>query len=223
MAAPTPRVRLPKSAKAGVPFRVRTRITHPMHTGLLHDRDGKLVPRRIINRFSVRYGGEVAIAVDLKRAVSADPYFEFEMAVPSRASSNSNGWTMTARHTGSASGLPSSRAIRSNRSPVAVPLTRAGSGAAGGAPSTGEPGEGGPGRPPVRRAPPPGWPLRRCWRFSRPPARGAPTRNAAGRSTANASVATRREPAPSIGSARISTASSAAPPARSATIGTRRP
>ena len=82
MAQPTPRVRLPKSVTAGVPFRVRTRITHPMHTGLLHDRDGKLVPRRIINRFTVRFAGEVAVSVDLERAVSADPYFEFEMAVP---------------------------------------------------------------------------------------------------------------------------------------------
>ena len=82
MAQPTPRVRLPKSVTVGVPFRVRTRITHPMHTGLLHDRDGKLVPRRIINRFTVRYGGEVAVSIDLKRAVSADPYFEFEMTVP---------------------------------------------------------------------------------------------------------------------------------------------
>ena len=82
MAQPTPRVRLPKSVTAGVPFRVRTRITHPMHTGLLHDRDGKIVPRRIINRFSARFDGEVAISVDLKRAVSADPYIEFEIAVP---------------------------------------------------------------------------------------------------------------------------------------------
>ena len=82
MARPTPRVRFPKSVTAGVPFRVRTRITHPMHTGLLHDRDGKPVPRRIINRFSVRFDGEVAISVELERAVSADPYFEFEMAVP---------------------------------------------------------------------------------------------------------------------------------------------
>ena len=82
MAQPTPRVRLPKSVTAGVPFRVRTRITHPMHTGLLHDRDGNLVPRRIINRFAVRFDGEVALSVDLKRAVSADPYFELEMAVP---------------------------------------------------------------------------------------------------------------------------------------------
>ena len=82
MAQPTARVKLPKSASAGVPFTVRTRITHPMHTGLLRDRDGKIVPRRIINRFSVRYDGEVAVSVDLERAVSADPYIQFEMAVP---------------------------------------------------------------------------------------------------------------------------------------------
>ena len=82
MAQPTPRVRLPKSVTAGIPFRVRTRITHPMHTGLLRDRDGMLIPRRIINRFTARFAGEVVISVDLKRAVSADPYFEFEMAVP---------------------------------------------------------------------------------------------------------------------------------------------
>ena len=82
MAEPRPRVKLPKSAAAGVPFTVRTRITHPMHTGLRHDPDGELVPRRIINRFAVRYNGEEVISVDLEPAVSADPYIEFEMAVP---------------------------------------------------------------------------------------------------------------------------------------------
>ena len=82
MAEPRPRVRLPRSIEAGVPFRVRTRITHPMHTGLRHDRDGALVPRRIINRFTVRYNGAVALSVDFEPAVSADPYVEFDMAVP---------------------------------------------------------------------------------------------------------------------------------------------
>ncbi len=82
MAKPKPRVKLPKSVTAGVPFTVKTRITHPMHTGLRHDGGGNLVPRRIINRFSVRYNGETAISVDLEPAVSADPYIQFEMAVP---------------------------------------------------------------------------------------------------------------------------------------------
>ena len=82
MAEPKPRVKLPKSVEAGVPFTVKTRITHPMHTGFRHDSEGELVPRRIINRFVVSYNGEVAIAVNLEPAVSADPYVQFEMAVP---------------------------------------------------------------------------------------------------------------------------------------------
>ncbi len=81
MQKPRPRVKLPKSVSKGVPFTVRTRITHPMHTGLRLGRDGKRIARRIINRFVVRYNGEEAISVDLERAVSADPYFSFEMAV----------------------------------------------------------------------------------------------------------------------------------------------
>ena len=115
MAEPRPRVKLPKSAAAGVPFTVRTRITHPMHTGLRHDPDGELVPRRIINRFAVRYNGEEVISVDLKPAVSADPYIEFEMAVPSRVLWNSNGSTMTARYTASADRSPSTRAAARRR------------------------------------------------------------------------------------------------------------
>ena len=81
MAEPRPRVKVPKSVTAGVPFTVKTRITHPMHTGLRHDGDGNPVPRRIINRFSVRYNGELAMSVNLEPAVSADPYIQFEMAV----------------------------------------------------------------------------------------------------------------------------------------------
>ncbi len=82
MAEPKPRVRLPKSVVAGVPFTVKARITHPMHTGLRHGSDGELVPRQIINRFAVHYNGEVALSVDLQPAVSADPYIQFEMSVP---------------------------------------------------------------------------------------------------------------------------------------------
>ena len=82
MAEPKPRVRLPKSVAAGVPFTIKTRITHPMHTGLRRDRDGKIVPRHIINHFVARYNGAVVISVDLEPAVSADPYIQFVMAAP---------------------------------------------------------------------------------------------------------------------------------------------
>ena len=82
MAEPRPRVKLPRSIEAGVPFTVKTRITHPMHTGERHNAEGELVPRQIINRFVVSYNGEVAISVDLEPAVSADPYIQFQLAVP---------------------------------------------------------------------------------------------------------------------------------------------
>ena len=82
MAEPRPRVKLPKSVAAGVLFTVKTRIIHPMHTGERHDSDGELVPRQIINRFVVSFNGEVAFSVDLEPAVSADPYIQFQMAVP---------------------------------------------------------------------------------------------------------------------------------------------
>ena len=80
MQKPRPRVKLPKSVSAGVPFTVRTRITHPMHTGLYLGRDGKRIPRRIINRFTARYNGEEVLSVALEPAVSTDPYIQFEMA-----------------------------------------------------------------------------------------------------------------------------------------------
>ncbi|MCE2483765.1 MAG: thiosulfate oxidation carrier complex protein SoxZ [Alphaproteobacteria bacterium] len=80
MAKPRPRIKLPRSA--GVPFTVKTRITHPMHTGLRRDRDGKLVPRRIVNRFAVRFEGEEVLSVALEPAVSTNPYIQFAMAVP---------------------------------------------------------------------------------------------------------------------------------------------
>ncbi len=82
MATPRPRIKLPRKIAADEPFTVKTRITHPMHTGLRHDGKGRIVPRRIVNRFSVRFDGEEAFSVDLQPAVSANPYFQFTMAVP---------------------------------------------------------------------------------------------------------------------------------------------
>lgn len=81
MATPKPRVKVPKSIEPGVPFTVKARITHPMHTGLRNDRDGNLIPRHIINNFVVRFNDEEVISANLEPAVSADPYFEFTMAV----------------------------------------------------------------------------------------------------------------------------------------------
>ncbi len=75
------RVKLPKSVTAGTPFEVKTRITHPMHTGLRRDSDGELIPRQIINRMVVRFNGEEVFVAALEPAISADPYIQFELIV----------------------------------------------------------------------------------------------------------------------------------------------
>ena len=77
-----PRVRVPQTAAAGEPIVIRTLISHAMETGQRQDRDGNLVPRQIINRFTCDFNGDNVIDVTLEPAVSANPYLEFEAAVP---------------------------------------------------------------------------------------------------------------------------------------------
>ncbi len=77
MTNPTPRVLAPSTAAKGEVFQLKTIISHPMETGLRHDDQGEVIPRKIINRFVCRYGGAVAFSVDLHEAVAANPYLEF--------------------------------------------------------------------------------------------------------------------------------------------------
>jgi len=74
---PTPRVVVPSAAAKGEIFQVKTIISHQMETGLRHDDQGEVIPRKIVNRFVCRYGGAVAFSVDLHEAVAANPYLEF--------------------------------------------------------------------------------------------------------------------------------------------------
>lgn len=83
MARVKPRVKVPKKAKPGEVVTIKTLISHPMESGLRRDRDtGELVPQKIINSFSATFEGEPVLAIDLERAVAANPYFEFQMRVP---------------------------------------------------------------------------------------------------------------------------------------------
>ena len=77
MTAPTPRVLVPSGATKGEVFQVRTIISHQMETGLRHDAQGRVIPRKIINRFVCRYGGVEVFSADLHEAVSANPFIEF--------------------------------------------------------------------------------------------------------------------------------------------------
>jgi sulfur-oxidizing protein SoxZ len=76
---PTPRVIVPSAARKGEYFPVKTLIKHQMETGLRHDDQGKVIPRKIINRFICRYNEAVVFSADLHEAVSANPFLEFSL------------------------------------------------------------------------------------------------------------------------------------------------
>ena len=76
-----PRVKIPDKATPGETITIKTLISHPMESGQRRDRDGKVVPRSIINRFICEFSGETVIDIALEPAVSSNPYFAFEAKV----------------------------------------------------------------------------------------------------------------------------------------------
>lgn len=77
-----PRVKAPKSADAGETVTIKTLISHKMESGLRKDKDGNLIPRSIINRFTCEFNGKSVIDVAMEPSISTNPYFEFEAVVP---------------------------------------------------------------------------------------------------------------------------------------------
>jgi sulfur-oxidizing protein SoxZ len=77
MSTPAPRVQVPSAAASGEVFLVKTLISHPMETGLRHDDQGNVIPRKIVNKFTCQHNGVVVFGVDLHEAVAANPYIEF--------------------------------------------------------------------------------------------------------------------------------------------------
>lgn len=77
MATPKPRVKVPKTAKAGETVVIKTLISHEMESGQRKDKDGKTIPRKIINKFTCEFNGQPVFSCDIDPAISANPYFEF--------------------------------------------------------------------------------------------------------------------------------------------------
>lgn len=77
MVIATPRVQVPASVSKGAVFQVKALISHAMETGLRYDDQGSLIPRKIIHRFSCRYGDDEVFSADFHELVSANPYIEF--------------------------------------------------------------------------------------------------------------------------------------------------
>ena len=77
-----PRVKVAKSASAGETITIKTLISHTMESGQRKDKEGNVIPRSIINRFTAEFNGEMVIDVTLEPAISTNPYFQFEAVVP---------------------------------------------------------------------------------------------------------------------------------------------
>jgi sulfur-oxidizing protein SoxZ len=79
--AEKPRIKLPKEAKKGEVIEIKTLIAHVMETGLRKDQDGKIIPRKIINKFTCEFNGKPVFSVDIEPAVAANPYMQFTARV----------------------------------------------------------------------------------------------------------------------------------------------
>ena len=77
-----PRVRVPKTAKKDEVIQIKTLISHPMESGQRKDKDGNVIPRQIINKFTATFNGETVLEIDMEPAISTNPYIEFEAKVP---------------------------------------------------------------------------------------------------------------------------------------------
>ena len=76
-----PRVKVPSKASAGEVVTIKTLISHPMESGQRKDKEGNLIPRSIINRFTCDFNGANVIDLTIEPAVSTNPYFEFDAKV----------------------------------------------------------------------------------------------------------------------------------------------
>ena len=79
--AEKPRLKLPKEAKKGEIIEIKTLMPHVMQTGLLKDKDGKTIPRKIINKFTAEFNGKPVFSASIEPAVAANPYLQFTAKV----------------------------------------------------------------------------------------------------------------------------------------------
>jgi sulfur-oxidizing protein SoxZ len=79
--AEKPRLKLPKEAKKGEVIQIKTLISHIMESGQRKDKDGKIIPRKIINKFTCEFNGKPVFSASLEPAVAANPYMQFNAKV----------------------------------------------------------------------------------------------------------------------------------------------
>ncbi len=76
-----PRIKVPKKVSAGDVITIKTLVSHKMESGQRKDKEGKTIPRMIINKFTCEFNGAPVFSCDMDPAVAANPYFEFKAKV----------------------------------------------------------------------------------------------------------------------------------------------
>jgi sulfur-oxidizing protein SoxZ len=87
-----PRVRVPKQVKKGDIVTIKTLIAHKMETGQRKDKKGKPIPRKIINKFEAKLGGQTVFVADMHPAIAANPYIAFTVR-PEKGGTMEFAWT----------------------------------------------------------------------------------------------------------------------------------
>jgi sulfur-oxidizing protein SoxZ len=77
MTVPLPRVRVPAAAAPGEIIEIKTLIAHDMESGQRRDAEGRIIPRRILNRFVAAFDGTPFFTAEWHGAVAANPYQAF--------------------------------------------------------------------------------------------------------------------------------------------------
>lgn len=75
------RIKLPKEAKKGEIIQIKTLVAHLMESGQRRDKDGKLIPRMIINKFTCTFNGKPVFSCGFESAVAANPYLQFSARI----------------------------------------------------------------------------------------------------------------------------------------------
>jgi sulfur-oxidizing protein SoxZ len=66
-----------EKARRGEIIQIKTLISHIMENGQRRDKDGNIIPRKIINTFICEFNGRQVFGCDLDTAVAANPYLQF--------------------------------------------------------------------------------------------------------------------------------------------------
>jgi len=76
-----PRIKVPKTASAGEVIKIKALVSHTMESGQRKDKDGNVIPRKIINKFECTFNDDPVFGCDIDPAVSANPFIEFRAKV----------------------------------------------------------------------------------------------------------------------------------------------